>query len=127
MPMLLEIAEKDQVFESVGAALGYALPKALFGFCCVFCVLALIWGILILFKVFFYTIPNLSKNKLSKKQQKNTQQQAETQQTPVEASAPAAIDGNEIVAAIMAAISAYRNASGEGNGAFRVVSFKKRK
>ena len=44
---------------------------------------------------------------------------------PVVEAAPVADNGG-IVAAIMAAISAFRASNGEG-GSFRVVSFKKRK
>ena len=52
-------------FASAGEALGYGLPLSLFGFCVVFFVLALLWGILTLFKLFFYTIPNNKKKAIT--------------------------------------------------------------
>ena len=59
---MLDAVTKNTKFESVGEALEYGLPMSLFGFGIVFGVLVLIWGILALFKVFFYTIPNAKKN-----------------------------------------------------------------
>lgn len=120
------VLEKDMHFANIGEALGYSLPKALFGFAVVFGVLILIWGCLALFKVFFYTIPNSRKNSGNKKPTPVVEQTAEVPQTvPVQVAKVS--DNNAIVAAIIAAITAFRAQSGEGNGAFRVVSFKKRK
>lgn len=111
-------------FTNVGEALGYALPKALFGFLVVFGVLALIWGILSLMKVFFYTIPNAKKSSATVIKAENTS----AVDTPAEAVNNTVTDDmGAVVAAITAAISAYRAESGEGNTGFRVVSFKKRK
>lgn len=116
---VLEVAERDMVFDNVGDALGYALPKAAFGFVTVFAVLALIWGILSLFKVFFYTIPNSRK--------KSEAPAKVVEAAPAASVVSAVSDDSEIVAAITAAISTFRNSSGQSNGSFRVVSFKKRK
>ncbi len=120
------VIENNMRFENVGEALGYSLPKAVFGFAVVFGVLILIWGCLALFKVFFYTIPNSRKNSSSEKPAPVVEKTAEVPQT-VPAQAMKASDNNAIVAAIIAAITAFRAQNGEGNGAFRVVSFKKRK
>ena len=49
----LEINTKAP-FESVSDALAYGLPLSLLGLLIVFAVLALLWAILALFKVFFY-------------------------------------------------------------------------
>ncbi len=120
------VLEKNIHFANIGEALGYSLPKALFGFAVVFGVLVLIWGCLALFKVFFYTIPN-SKNNSSN--EKPTPAVAKTVEIPQTAPAQVtkASDNNAVVAAIIAAICAFRAQNAEGNGAFRVVSFKKRK
>ena len=115
-------------FTNFGEAVGYALPKALFGFAVVFGVLILIWGILALFKVFFYTIPNSANKSASDKSAKKEAVKATAapvaQQT-VSTAVPT--DDSALVAAITAAISAFRQQNGEANGGFRVVSFKKRK
>ena len=122
----LNVLEKDMHFENIGDTLAYSLPKALFGFAVVFGVLVLIWGCLALFKVFFYTIPNARKNVTSeKKSDVSVQKEVPVVSAPVVASPTG--DNNAVVAAIIAAISAFRAQNGEGNGAFRVVSFKKRK
>ena len=114
---VLDAVTKNTVFENAGDALAYGIPLSLFGFAVVFAVLILIWAILALFKVFFYTIPNSKKNKTK------TENNSEVIPTPVVA---ASSNDNDIVAAIIAAIEAYRTANGI-TGGFRVVSFKKRK
>lgn len=114
---MLDAVTNNTVFDNAGDALAYGLPISLFGFAVVFGVLILIWGILSLFKVFFYTMPNAKKNKA--KVEANT----EVIPTPVVA---ASSNENDIVAAIIAAIEAYRSSNGI-TGGFRVVSFKKRK
>ncbi len=118
------------VFESVGEALEYGLPLSLFGFATVFGVLVLIWAILGLFKVFFYSIPNAKKNGAKVEMVKESpvpkvEVKAEQAPAPV-VTASAAGNDAEIVAAIIAAIEAYRTQTGTAVGGFRVVSFKKR-
>ena len=94
-------------FASAGEALGYGLPLSLFGFCVVFFVLALLWGILTLFKLFFYTIPHNKKNSDSSAPAKDSSSVQKTEMTSSGAAAavldPSLAD-NEIVAAITAAI-----------------------
>jgi hypothetical protein len=63
---MLDVVTKNTKFDNVSDALEYGLPMSLFGFAIVFGVLILIWGILALFKVFFYTIPNAKKNPVPK-------------------------------------------------------------
>ncbi len=126
---MLDAVTKNTKFESVGEALEYGLPMSLFGFGIVFGVLVLIWGILALFKVFFYTIPNAKKNpapkvKAEPKPEIKAAPVAEVTAAPV---VQASSNDGEIVAAIIAAIESYRAASGfTAPGGFRVVSFKKR-
>lgn len=106
--------DPNQPIKNVGEALGYSLSTSLFGFAVVFAVLALIWGVLSLFKLFF-----TGKSGEDKKKPEITES------APV--SAVPAVDDAALVAAITAAVSAYRVAHGESAGGFRVVSFKKRK
>lgn len=114
-------------FESAGEALSYGLPLSLFGFCVVFFVLALLWGILTLFKLFFYTIPNNKKKSGSSAPVNNSSvQKIEMNGGAAAAVLEPSLADNEIVAAITAAIEAFRSQNGSVGG-FRVVSFKKRK
>ena len=111
-------------FSTAGDALAYGLPMSLFGFAMVFFVLMLLWGILSLLKVFFYTIPNSRENP-KKKEVKEPVKKAEPVVQPT--SEVVADNSNEIVAAIIAAIEAYRASAGHSTpGGFKVVSFKKR-
>ena len=126
---MLDAVTKHTVFDNVGDALAYGLPLSLFGFAVVFGVLILIWGILALFKVFFYTIPNAKKNPAPKvKHEPKKEVKAEPKaEAPVAPVAQASSNDGEIVAAIIAAIESYRAANGStAPGGFRVVSFKKR-
>lgn len=117
-------------FNSVSDALAYGLPLSLFGFATVFAVLVLIWAILGLFKLFFFSIPNAKKNgakaeKVKEAPAPKTEVKKEQAPVPVVAASTAANDA-ELVAAIIAAIKAYRTQTGTAVGGFRVVSFKKR-
>lgn len=111
--------------EALSKAGSFGLPFSLFGFAVVFGVLALIMVVIIIFgKVF-----GVAQAKPEKKTEaKPVVKKEEPKEEIVPTAAPAAVadDTNGIVAAIIAAISSYRNASGEIGG-FRVVSFKKRK
>ena len=73
-------------------------------------------------------VKNETKAKVQEVAKKVAVKKEEPKVETVPAAVPAAVadDTNGIVAAIIAAISSYRNASGEIGG-FRVVSFKKRK
>ncbi len=98
--------------------IGYALQKSLIGIIIVFGVLAIIWLVLSLFKFIFYKDPN-------KKSEKKEAQPAPAAPAPVAASVPVSSNNDaEVVAAIIAAISAMRNEEGINDG-FRVVSFKR--
>lgn len=115
----------NTVFESTADALAYSLPMSLFGFATVFSVLALIWGILSVFKVIFYTIPNARKKP---QKAKNVENAEVIESTPV-VTQPVSVQSSHddsVVAAIIAAIEAYRSETTGKTGGFRVVSFKKR-
>lgn len=109
--------------EAVEKALSFGLPFSLFGFALVFGVLAVIMLIVIIFGKIFGVAQE--KPKTEKKVEKKPEVKTEPAPAPVVEAAPVSDNGG-IVAAIMAAISAFRGANGE-TGGFRVVSFKKRK
>ena len=101
----------------------YALEMTVLGVVAVFAVLALLWGVLALFKVFMYDIPQ-------KKAKAKDVLKAETVEVKTEAPAPIVYNNDdEKVAVIMAAISAYISEdpalAEEYAGGFRVVSFKR--
>lgn len=108
--------------EALEKAVSFGLPFSLFGFAVVFGVLAVIMLVVLAFGKVFGAAQN--QPKVEKKPQPKAEPKVEAAPAPV-TSAPVADNGG-IVAAIMAAISAFRGANGE-SGAFRVVSFKKRK
>ena len=108
--------------EAVNKAVSYGLPFSLFGFAVVFGVLFVIMLIVVAFGKVFGAAQNKPKADTKKVEVKAEPkvEQAQNVAAPV-------IDNGGIVAAIMAAISAYRVANGESASGFRVVSFKKRK
>lgn len=108
----------------------------LLGLGTVFAVLLILWGVLVLFRIVFYTIPNKRKAEADAKQQAlNEADYAADAETELSYDEPeeadAVVDDGEIVAAITAAITAYRAAQESEAVAdaqsprFRVVSFRK--
>ena len=108
-------------FESAGDAFVYGLQFSVFGLVVVFGVLALLWGILEVFRLVF-SGTNKEKKSAAKAAPANVEEETAA---AIAAAIAAANDDSELVAAITAAIHAYRKASGEVGG-FRVVSFKRR-
>ena len=97
------------------------VPTAILGMLTVFAVLAILWGCLEVFKYVFYTLPE------RKKKANAENAVAEPEAAPEQEEQTYADDG-EIVAAIIAAITAARAEESDGApAAFRVVSFRKRK
>ena len=104
---------------------GTGIQTALLGVLTVFAVLSLLWGCLEVFHYVFYTLPE--RNKEADGQKDEVAESPEVVQ-PVE-SVPVSGDG-EVVAAIIAAITAMRAEESAESGvaplAFRVVSFRRR-
>ena len=102
---------------------GTGIQTFILGMVTVFAVLAILWGCLEIFRYVFYTIPE--RNKANGGEKPAPAPKAEPAPEPVAYS-----DDGEVVAAIIAAITAMRNdeaaESGVAPGAFRVVSFRKR-
>lgn len=99
----------------------YSLEMTVLGMVAVFAVLAILWGVLALFKVIFYD---------SKQKKEKAPAEEKTVVTETVVPAPVASQNDdETVAVIMAAISAYIAAdpalAEEYAGGFRVVSFKR--
>ena len=98
------------------------LPTLLIGMLAVFAILGIIFVVLQIMRAVFKN--NAIKAKKARKAEEAPAKAEAIPQAPVaEETAPATDDG-AIVAAIVAAISAYTGKAPEG---FRVVSFKKRK
>ena len=113
LPVFLSSLTMDQKFALSGEML-------LKGLGTVFMVLLILWGILSLFGVFFGT-----KQKKPAPAPKQAPKAEPVQAESVPA-APAVSDDGAIIAAITAAIEAYRAAEGTGTLPFRVVSFKRK-
>jgi len=109
---------------TLGEKLSIGAEVALIGLLIVFMVLMILWGVLALFKVFFYDIPKRKKDVGENENVKDTAvldiPAAETAAEP--APVVAATDDLAIIAAITVAISEY---TGMPSKSFRVVSFKK--
>ena len=106
--------------------LSYALEMTALGLLAVFTVLAILWGVLALFKVFMYDMP---QRKAKAKAQKKAEPAPVVANEPTVVAPTASNNDDEVVAVIMAAISAYISAdpalAEEYAGGFRVVSFKR--
>lgn len=91
----------------------------------VFMVLIILWGILVIFgKIFAGT------GKMTAEQKpENVQNAQNAQDTPSNNKPEVTVtsDDGALIAAITAAIEAYRNENGTGNTAFHVVSFRQKK
>lgn len=104
---------------SLGERLSGGLSVLIIGLCAVFGVLACLWGVLALFKVFFYDIPE-------KKKAKKTAAPEPVIEAPA-APVPEVNTSNDtqLIAVITAAIAAYRSDTENTSLPFRVVSFKR--
>ena len=102
-------------------AWGYAGQMTLLGMLMVFSVLAILWGVLAIFKLVFAG--------KTPKEKKLEPVKSAPAPAPAVQTAPATVqnDDAELVAIITAAIAAYRQNEGAdaSEGSFRVVSFKR--
>lgn len=89
------------------------------GMLATFAVLAILWGVLALFKIFFYDMPE-------KKKAANIKEAAPAPAPVAEPVEPAnEADDTQLIAVITAAIAAYNAGKGKGALPFRVVSYKR--
>ncbi len=110
---------------TVADKLEVGITVTLLGMATIFVVLAILWGILSLFKVFFYR---------QGKPEKKAESAPATAPAPTPAPAPAPVevqpaapaeDNGAVVAAITAAITAYTAEDPVFQNGFRVVSFRR--
>ncbi len=112
---------------SLGERLSNGLTVFVTGILAVFGVLAVLWGVLALFKIFFYDIPEKKKAE-AKKKAEQSEIAPVTVGAAEETEAPTEEDDTQLIAVITAAIAAYRSsaeASAEPALPFRVVSYKR--
>lgn len=116
---------------AIGERVMYALRMLVVGLGAVFAILALLWGVMVLARVFLHDIPD--RNKVSKNQRKNAPSADRPNVSPAPA-APASVapatsaaqDNGALIAVITAAISAAMQEEGTlPPGGFRVVSFRR--
>jgi len=113
--IMLEAASATDVMSFSDRA-SEAIQVSLLGMGTVFAVLAILWGVLEIFRFFFYDLPNKTKK---------AEKKAEAPKAPVAASVPVVqtqSSDEEIVAAISAAIAVVLDRPASS---FRVVSFRK--
>ena len=113
----LAIRENGTYAPFSGDAWVYAGEMTLLGMGMVFTVLALLWGVLAIFKVAFVKKP--------KKKEETLSEAPSAAPTVEEAPADTAEDDLALIAILTAAVAAYREAEGETADGFRVVSFKR--
>lgn len=112
----------DTVSMPLGERLLYGLQVLVIGIVTVFVVLALLWGVMALFKVFFYNVPNKKKNAAGTANITKVENVPAAEDIPLAASAS---DDTQLIAVITAAIAAYNASSGNGCLPFRVVSYRR--
>lgn len=98
----------------------------------VFLILMLLWGVLTLFRLVFYTIPNRKKQTVEQKQAEIDIPDNFAGESTAETDEASGSDDGELVAAITAAVAEYLAAESSASSepaaskGFRVVSFKRR-
>lgn len=106
-----------------GERIADGLQVFVIGVLAVFSVLACLWGVLGLFKIFFYDIPEKRKAALTQKIHTDAAPAPAVEAAPAEA--VAAEDDTQLIAVITAAIAAYNADCGKKALPFRVVSYKR--
>ena len=116
----------EGTFEPFSAeAWSYAGEMTLLGMGLIFAVLALLWVVLALFKLVFAGPEKKKKTKAEAPVPTAISSAIEESVRSYEEAVVSSDNGEELVAIITAAISAYRDAEGLGSNGFRVVSFKR--
>ncbi len=101
------------------------LPTAALGVLAVFSVLTILWICLEVFRYVFYTLPERRKKSAKKD---STPAPAPSAEATAQVTQVSYANDGEIVAAIIAAITAAREEEGiSPSSSFRVVSFRKKK
>ncbi len=109
----------------LGERLGDGLQVFVIGIAAVFSVLAVLWGVLALFKIFFYDIPEKKKTEKKLARDKAKNESDEIVPVVVGAESNESSDDEQLIAVITAAIAAYNAEAGKSALPFRVVSYKR--
>ena len=103
-----------------GDAWRYAGEMTLLGMGMIFSVLAILWGVLAIFKLVF-----AKKPKEKKQEAPAAPAEAPVVAEEISADAEPMAGDTELIAVLTAAVAAYRESEGESTDGFRVVSFKR--
>ena len=103
----------------------YAGEMTLLGMGLIFAVLSLLWVVLALFKLVFAGPEKKKKEKVGSTAPSAISSAIEESAQSYEEMNASFDSGEELIAVITAAVSAYRDAEGLGSQGFRVVSFKR--
>lgn len=107
--------------QTLGDKLSIGVEVSLMGIAIVFLVLAILWGILELFRVFFYEIPKKRREKKQASEADMGEQIEDAMLTEANCDVPSDTQKEEeLIAAISAAVAME---IGKPIGSFRVVSF----
>lgn len=122
----LEILPNQKAAPLSGEAWLYALEMTLLGMGMVFAVLAILWGVLCIFKLIFAK-PNTKEEKASKEVKAEPTPAPKVESTSSPAPVAAANDDAELIAILTAAIVAYESEQNPNAvpGNFRVVSYRR--
>lgn len=115
---------------TIGERASYSLRMLIVGLGMVFFVLTILWGVLVLFRIFLHDLPEKKKARaeaLSDAVAKTAEPLAEMNtQTSDHTQLTGATDDGALIAAITAAVTASMDADGTyPAGGFRVVSFRR--
>lgn len=110
----------------MGDRVAYSLRMLIVGLGMVFVVLAILWGVLVLARVFLHDMPNRRREQTSDKPSKVVEV-VDLAPTPTPAPAAAPVQSDDaLIAVITAAIAAAMAEEGSAPaGGFRVVSFRR--
>lgn len=104
--------------------LSYGAQVFVVGMLTVFLALAILWGVMILFKIFMYDLPQKKAHKKTAAELDATSSATEVASDIADTDDSTDYDDAQLIAVITAAIEAYSDASGNALP-FRVVSYKR--
>ena len=124
---VLEILPDQKAVPFSGEAWLYALEMTLMGLGMIFSVLAILWGVLVIFKLIFAGKSEKPKKDKAEKAVKAEAPAPAPAPAPAKTSAPAASNDAELIAILTAAIAAYEAEQNPNAPAlnFRVVSYRR--
>lgn len=123
----LEILPNEKAVPFSGEAWLYALEMTLMGLGMIFAVLAILWGVLVIFKLIFAGKSEKPKKEKAVKAELSEVKTVEAAPAPAATPAPTAVGDAELIAVLTAAIAAYEAEQNPNAPAlnFRVVSYRR--